>query len=110
MLPRRQKLSRKSFPAHNAPKTTWRGDSLVIRFSIEKSELPPRFAVVVAKKSYNLSSRRNAIRRIVYKAIRERLHYFSRFTGTKFVVTVQKSDKEPTIALIRAEIEAFLNR
>ncbi len=107
MLPRRHKLSRKSFPAYNAPSKTWRGNSLTIRFFRGRGAGAPQFAVVIAKKSYNLATKRNGIRRIVYLAIREHLADFSRFVGTKFVITPQKNISNINDTM-RSDIEAFL--
>ena len=110
MLPRRQKLSRKSFPAFNAPKTTWRGVSLVVRFSLSKSEELPRFAVVISKKTHNLASKRNKIRRTIYQCIRDHKVEFSRHMGAKFVITLQKSTQTISNELIQSDIKAFLKK
>jgi ribonuclease P protein component len=111
MLPRRHKLSRKSFPTQYDPKTTWRGDLLLIRLTRTKEIAPPRFAVIVPKKILKLANRRNRVRRIIYNVIREHMSEFSGFIGAKFVITLQKNsvstiEKET----ITNEIQKFLSQ
>lgn len=107
MLPRRQKLTRLSFPAHNEPKQTFRGIFLVFRITRTKDVMPPRFAVVVPKKVCNLATRRSKLRRMLYREIVLHKAGFAQLSGAKIVVTAQKTTAEATVEQIHSEVESF---
>lgn len=109
MLPRRQKLSRNLFPTPHDPKTTWVGDVLLIRLTKTKAATHPRFAVVVSKKNCKLATKRNSLRREIYRKIQQYLSHFTRFSGAKFVILISKNNKVfPTPELIEEDIKKFL--
>ena len=108
MIPKRNKLSRTTFPKHTDPKRTWTGSFLRIQSSFTKSTDHPLFAVVISKKIHASAVKRNQLRRQIYTMIEIEQDAFQKQLGVKFVFFPLKKNGVVDIESIEKDIQSFI--
>lgn len=107
MIPKRQKLTRTTFPKHTDPRKTWTGSFLRVQVTFTRSTDNPLFAVVILKKIEASAVKRNQLRRMIYELIEIEKDTFSKKVGVKYVFFPLKKNGVVDTASIAKDIHDF---
>lgn len=108
MLPKRQKLSRNTFPHHKDRSASWVGKALHISsYRGGEASSPPRFAVVVAKNKSTGAVSRNVFKRLVMAAIRENMAQLEQLPCREYVIFPKEHLRTLVHNEIRNDITIF---
>ncbi len=104
MLPKKNRISRKDFPAHS--RQGFRVSSPLFSGTVYPNKEGVRVSVVVSKKTAKTAVARNYLRRIFYEAVSE---YIKNFSISVLIVFYPKIDAQKTqFIVLKKEIEKAL--